>query len=194
MPTAREVENALAILLGGKAAQEIGRATMATRKAVQAEGALTVAGRTALRGGKFIGRQAITKNPYGVGAVVAYELARQGYIHREEIADVADNIFSSMAEMVEQRDPTLKRPFLGTGAIGLGKRKVSRANRAVKEGMRIMKSGGKATTGASPGKLTKTAFKTVTKAAGLANPKTKSVIGKGKTMVKKLARRLRKWW
>jgi len=194
VPTAKEVENALAILLGGKAAQEVGRAATATRRAVQAEGALTVAGRTALRGGKFVGRQAITKNPYGIAALLAYE----GYIHRDEIADVAEEMISRMGGVMSEalRDKPLIRPsILATGVgRGLAKRKVSRANRAVKEGMRIMKSGGKATTGASPGKLTKTAFKTVTKAAGLANPKTKSVIGKGKTMVKKLARRLRKWW
>lgn len=189
MPTAKEVENALAILLGGKAAQEIGRAATATRRAVQAEGALTVAGRTALRGGKFIGRHAITKNPYGIAAMLAYE----GYIHRDEIADIAEDLAESMG-ISERPFPIAPRGFPGIGAIEVGKRKVSRANRAVKEGMRIMKSGGKASTGASPGKLTKTAFKTVTKAAGLANPKTKSVIGKGKTMVKKLARRLRKWW
>jgi len=190
VPTAREVENALAILLGGKAAQEIGRAAMTTRRAVQAEGAATVAGRAALRGGKFVGRQAITKNPYGIAAMLAYE----GYIHRDEIADVADNILHRMGDIVAQRDPTLKRKLGADILSGIGKRKVSRANRAVKEGMRIMKSGGKASTGASPGKLSKTAFKTVTKAAGLANPKTKSVIGKGKTVVKKLARRLKKWW
>ena len=187
MPTAKEVENALAILLGGKVAQQVGRAAMTTRRAVQAEGALTVAGRTALRGGKFAGRQAITKNPYGIAAMLAYE----GYIHRDEIADVADRLIENIRD-TEPFPIAGPAPLLSVAATT--KRRVSRANRAVKEGMRIMKSGGKATTGASPGKLTKTAFKTVTKAAGLANPKTKSVIGKGKTMVKKLARRLRKWW
>jgi hypothetical protein len=194
VPTAKEVENALAILLGGKVAQEVGRAATATRRAVQAEGALTVAGRTALRGGKFVGRQAITKNPYGIAALLAYE----GYIHRDEIADVAEEMISRMGGVMSEalRDKPLIRPSIlpGIGAIGLAKRKVSRANRAVKQGMMLMKTGGKASTGAPPGKLSKTAFKTVTKAAGLANPKTKSVIGKGKSMVKKLARRLRKWW
>jgi len=33
-----------------------------------------------------------------------------------------------------------------------------------------------------------------TKAAGLANPKTKSIIGKGKSKVKALARKIRSWW
>ena len=194
MPTAKEVENALAVLLGGKVAQEVARGATATRRAVQAEGALTVAGRTALRGGKFVGRQAITKNPYGIAALLAYE----GYIHREEIADVAEDIASRMHGVMGEalRDKPLIRPSILATGVGLGtaKRRVSRANRAVKEGMKIMKAGGKATTGASPGKLSRAAFKTVTKAAGLANPKTKSKIGKGKTMVKKLARRLRKWW
>jgi len=40
----------------------------------------------------------------------------------------------------------------------------------------------------------KGAFKIATKAAGLANPATKSVIGKGKGKVKALARKIRKWW
>jgi len=190
VPTAREVENAIAVLLGSKVAAEATKAALATKRAVQVEGL----GATALRGGRFLGRQAITKNPWGIAAVLAYE----GYIHRDEIADVATGIIESAGGFPEPR-PTGAFPI---GAVTTGlragpsmiKRKVSRANRAVKEGMRIMKSGGKATTGASPGKLSKTAFKTVTKAAGLANPKTKSVIGKGKTMVKKLARRLRKWW
>jgi hypothetical protein len=183
VPTAKEVEQALAILLGGKIAAETAKGALATKRAVQVEGL----GATALRGGRFVGRQAITKNPYGIAALLAYE----GYIHREEIANVADRIAENVRDM-EPFPIAGPTPLLSVAATT--KRRLSRANRAVKEGMKIMKAGGKATTGAPPGKLSRAAFKTVTKAAGLANPKTKSKIGKGKSMVKKLARRLRKWW
>jgi len=74
------------------------------------------------------------------------------------------------------------------------KRKVSKANRAVKQGMTWLKAGGKAATGAAAGTLPGRAFRTAVKAAGLANPKTKSKPGKGKSMINKLARRLKKWW
>ena len=74
------------------------------------------------------------------------------------------------------------------------KRKVSKANKAVKYGMSLLKAGSKKATGADKGKLPAGAFKVATQAAGLANPKTKSVIGKGKSKVKALARKIRKWW
>jgi len=45
-----------------------------------------------------------------------------------------------------------------------------------------------------PCKLPHAAFKTAVKAAGMANPKTASKIGKGKSIMNKLARRLKKWW
>jgi len=60
--------------------------------------------------------------------------------------------------------------------------------------MTWLKAGTKAATGAKPGKLPKGAFKTVVRAAGMANPKTKSKPGKGKSIMNKLARRLKKWW
>ena len=74
------------------------------------------------------------------------------------------------------------------------KRAISKANRAVKKGMQILKSGGKKATGAKPGKLPKRAFIAATRAAGLANPKTMSKPGKAATVVNKLARKLIKWW
>ena len=74
------------------------------------------------------------------------------------------------------------------------KRKLSKANKAVKHAMDLLRGGTKASTGADKGKLPKGAFKTAVKAAGLANPGTKSVIGKGKSKVKALARKLKKWW
>lgn len=74
------------------------------------------------------------------------------------------------------------------------KRAVSKANKAVKVGMGWLKGGGKAFSGAPIGKLPKGAFKIAVKAAGMANPKTKSKPGKGKSILNKLARRLKKWW
>ena len=81
-------------------------------------------------------------------------------------------------------------PAVTKGAV----RAVSKANRAVKQGMTWLKAGTKAATGAKPGKLPKGAFKIVVRAAGMANPKTKSKPGKGKSIMNKLARRLKKWW
>jgi len=75
---------------------------------------------------------------------------------------------------------------------GLVKRTVSKANKAVKKAMQILKKERKGK------KLSKkqrgTVWKVATKAAGLANPNTKSKIGKGNTPTKKLARKLKKWW
>jgi len=71
---------------------------------------------------------------------------------------------------------------------------ISKANKAVKFAMDYLKAGSKATTGADKGKLPKGAFKTATKAAGLANPNTKSTIGKGASKLKSLARKIRSWW
>ena len=85
-------------------------------------------------------------------------------------------------------------PMMATVPTKTLKRAVSKANMAVKQGMKILKAGTKAQTGSKPGTLAKGAFKLATKAAGLANPKTKSRIGKAKTKLNKLARRIKKWW
>ena len=74
------------------------------------------------------------------------------------------------------------------------KRKISKANKAVKEAMKFLKGGTKAQPGSKPGPLPRGAFKMATKAAGLANPKTKSKIGKAKTKLNKLAMKVRRWW
>jgi len=73
------------------------------------------------------------------------------------------------------------------------KRTVSKANKAVKHAMGLLKAGTKASTGADKGKLVKGAFKIATVAAGLANPLTPSRI-KGKGRIKNLARKLKRWW
>jgi len=101
------------------------------------------------------------------------------------------------AELIAEE---LAEPFIETlpivtpSRIRKEKRKLSKANKAVKHAMDLLKGGTKASTGADKGKLPKGAFKTAVKAAGLANPGTKSVIGKGKSKLKNLARKLKKWW
>ena len=186
MATAEEIEEAIAILLGGRvvgagisAAQAVRAekvAFSALSRPAQARAIAVGAG----RGAKFAGRQAITKNPYGMAALLAYE----GYIHRDEIADVSQRLAEGAG------GPLIPEKLMATS----GKRKVSKANKAVKHAMGLLKAGPKRSTGADKGKLVKGAFKIATKAAGLANPKTKSKIGKGKGKVKALARKLRSWW
>jgi len=89
MPTRHEIAEAIAILTGGRVAQVGAGVIQQTRAEARAFRALSAGGQaraaagTALRGGKFVGRQAVTKNPWGVAALLAYE----GYIHRDEIAD-----------------------------------------------------------------------------------------------------------
>jgi len=73
-------------------------------------------------------------------------------------------------------------------------RAVSKANKAVKQAMTWLKAGTKAATGAPPGSLPREAFRIAVKASGLANPNTPSIIGKGKSLINKIARRLKKWW
>ena len=101
------------------------------------------------------------------------------------------------AELIaeELAKPALETlPIITPGAVRREKRKLSKANKAVKHAMSLLRGGTKATTGADKGKLPKGAFKIAVKAAGLANPGTKSVIGKGKSITKALARKLKKWW
>jgi len=74
------------------------------------------------------------------------------------------------------------------------KRAISKANKAVKHAMSLLKAGTKRSTGADKGKLPKAAFKIAVKAAGLANPGTPSKIKAGKSITKNLARKIKKWW
>jgi len=83
---------------------------------------------------------------------------------------------------------------LGFGMPAVRKRKVSKSNRAVKQAMTWLKAGTKASSGTKPGKLPTGAFKIAVAAASMANPNTSSVIGKAKSIVNKIARRLKKWW
>jgi len=182
MPSRREIADAVALLTGGRIAQAAyGAATTIPQKVVrfqdltrrqQARAIAT----TGVRGAKFGTRQAITKNPWGVAALLAYE----GYIHRDEIADLAESLGAGEV------------PGGGAPSI-VKKRALSKANRAVAYGMKLLKAGSKGSTGAPKGELAKGSFKVATQAAGLANPKTGgSTKGKGKT--KALARKIRSWW
>jgi len=186
MATADEIEEAIAILLGGRvlgagaAALRTARAEKVAFSALSRPAQARAVAAGAGRGARFVGRQAITKNPYGIAALLAYE----GYIHRDEIAEVSQRLAEGAG------GPLIPEKLMATG----GKRKVSKANKAVKYAMGLLKAGPKRSTGADKGKLVKGAFKMATKAAGLANPKTKSKIGKGKGKVKALARKIRKWW
>ena len=149
-----------------------------------------VAGRVGPRAIVRGGARLAGAHPYALAAT----LAAEGWIHREEIADVA----SALGQKFEGTEPAGVRPAIvgreAIPAVRKLKRKVSKANKAVKQGMKLLKSGTKAQTGSAPGTLPAGAFRTSTIAAGLANPNSKSVIGKGKTKVKALARKLKKWW
>jgi len=146
-------------------------------------------------------RMLAMRHPLATAGAVIYV----GYKQREEIMDLLSRGY------VIATDPSFGQPgppgpFGETfrpgpamvtvpAAVTRGaKRAVSKANKAVKHAMGLLKAGSKRATGADKGKLVKGAFKIATKAAGLANPKTKSKIGKGKSVLNKLARRLKKWW
>jgi len=131
------------------------------------------------------------RHPVAATAFVAYVAHTQGVS-----LDTAQNIVSQEIEM-QQAQPQFFLQEQIKAEIrdpGRAKRKLSKANKAVKHAMGLLKAGPKRSTGADKGKLVKGAFKIATKAAGLANPATKSVIGKGKGKVKALARKIRKWW
>jgi len=193
VPSAKEIATAIALLSGGRVvgagvtAVRTARAEKAAFQALTRRGQLQAAAVATGRAGRFVGRQAVTKNPYGLAAFLAYE----GYIHRDDIADVAQTIGEGAISIGEAGGAFI-RDENGTAAVST--RKVSKANKAVKHAMGLLKAGPKGSTGAGKGILPKGAFKLATKAAGLANPKTKSVIGKGKGKLKALARKIRKWW
>jgi len=173
MPTDTErrleqLENVL--LFGGGVAA--GTASGRQLAAAAARRAPAVAVRGAGTAGR-VGLAVAKRHPIGTAATLAY----LGYIHRDDIRDVAEELGEGAKETVK-----------------VTKRTVSKANKAVKHAMSLLKAGTKRSTGADKGKLPKGAFKMATKAAGLANPNTKSVIGKGKTITKALARKLKQWW
>jgi len=101
------------------------------------------------------------------------------------------------AELIaeELAEPALETlPIITPAAVRREKRKLSKANKAVKKAVDLLRAGTKGATGADKGKLPKAYWKMATTAAGLANPKTASKITKGTSKVKRLARTLKKWW
>jgi hypothetical protein len=123
--------------------------------------------------------------------VEAWEGQPQMFLQRRLKEEVGDIAAAATRSALRPGPPREAFPLLESLRV---KRKVSKANKAVKQGMTWLKAGGKAATGAGAGVLPKAAFRTAVKAAGMANPKTKSKPGKGKSTMNKLARRLKKWW
>ena len=173
------------------------------------------AGRTAVSLAGTAGMVA-RKHPAGV-ILAAGLIARQQGVSMDTALAIAQDEIETIQYHQRQVSPLLApvqiargietvRGFepigLPGGGLGRGqpaasravRRKISRANTAVKQGMKWLKAGTKAATGAVPGVLPTRAFRTTVIAAGMANPKTKSKPGKGKSIMNKLARRLKKWW
>ena len=126
------------------------------------------------------------RHPYATAAFVAYVAHKEG-VSLETARELVEEQVQEVQEAQRFVSPLLAPVQVGT-AIRDRKRKVSKANKAVKHAMNLLKAGTKRSTGADKGKLPKGAFKIATKAAGLANPNTKSVIGKGKSITKATAR------
>jgi hypothetical protein len=122
------------------------------------------------RGGIRLTAAVARRHPAIATAVVLAEL---GYIFEDDIRSVARDLRQSMPSPVSGQggDPTF-----GEAPIPKVKRKLSKANKAMKQAM----------------KATKNNFKQATKIASKANPATKSKIGKGTSTVKRLARKIRK--
>ncbi len=135
------------------------------------------------------------RHPYATAAFIAYVAHKEG-VSLDTARDLVEEQVQEVQEAQRFVSPLLTPVQLGKIAMdpGATKRKVSKANKAVKQAMGLLKSGTKAATGADKGKLPKGAFKMAVKAAGLANPNTKSKIGRGPGKVKSLARKIKKWW
>jgi len=173
MPTATEIATAIALLGGGGA---VGRATAGLGPPVARTAAATPIGRAIVLG--------------NLANQIA-KMAEEAYLEEQGIDPGL--AFAGPTTLGAPLLP-LQREQQVAIQILKKKRTVSKANKAVKHAMGLLKAGSKRSTGADKGKLVKGAFKIATKAAGLANPLTPSNIGKGKGRVKALARKIRKWW
>ena len=166
------------------------------------------AGRTALTAAGTAGMIA-RRHPALTAGAIAYIAHTQGVtldtaraIAEQEVQAFRSQPQFFLEEQLKERIREFEPTVLPGGGLGMGqpaasravRRKISRANTAVKQGMKWLKAGTKAATGAVPGVLPARAFRTTVIAAGMANPKTKSKPGKGKSIMNKLARRLKKWW
>ena len=122
------------------------------------------------RGGIRLTAAIARRHPAIATAVVLAEL---GYIFEDDIREVARDLRQSMPGPASGQggDPTF-----GQAPIPKVKRKLSKANKAMKQAM----------------KATKNNFKQATKIASKANPATKSKIGKGASFAKRTARKIRR--
>ena len=133
------------------------------------------AARRAAIAGARLGSRAL--GPVGIAIL----LAELGYVYQDEIEDVARQLAERMPGPVggQGGNPTFGADMGVLGGVNVvkkSKRKLSKANKAMKQAM----------------KATKNNFKQATKIASKANPATKSKIGKGATKMKRLARKIRK--
>ncbi len=192
MPTDTErrleaLENLLLFGGGVTAATASGRQLAAAAAKAAARRAPGVAARA---GGTALG--VARRHPVAATAFIAYVAHKEG-VSLDTARDLVEDQLAEAAEAQRFVSPLLAPVQIGT-AIRDRKRKVSKANKAVKQAMSLLKGGTKAATGADKGKLPKGAFKMAVKAAGLANPNTKTKIGRGSGKVKSLARKIKKWW
>ena len=201
-------EKALAILLGadevllrgkGVAARTAQAGLRASARAIVAAGSLGArAAPVAARGGAGLARGALglgaayaRRHPVIAGAGALYGAHELGYL--DPVYEALERERQMAAENWRSTSPTII-PELTETYVTPVKRRVSKANKAVKQAMKFLKAGTKVQTGSKPGTLPQGAFMMATKAAGLANPKTKSKIGKAKTKLNKLAMKVRRWW
>ena len=173
MPSAKDIATAIALLGGGGA---VGRATAGVGRPVARAAAASPIGRAIVLG--------------NLANQVA-KMAEEAYLEQQGIDPGL--AFEGPTTLGAPLLP-LQREQMVAIDILKKKRTVSKANKAVKHAMGLLKAGTKRSTGADKGKLPKGAFKIATKAAGLANPGTPSKIKAGKSITKNLARKLKKWW
>jgi len=140
-----------------------------------------------LRGAAALARR------HPLGALGATGLAAHQLGYLDPTYELLERERQMAAESFAMAAPTIL-PELEQTYIAPVKRRLSVANKAVKEAVAILKRGTKGTTGAPPGKLPKGYFSIATKAAGLANPGTPSGLKIGKSVTKYVARKLKKWW
>jgi len=181
MPTATErrleaLENLL--LVGGGVV-----AGTASTLGLQSQLGRQLAKRAAVAAPGVIGRGA-TRHPVTATAAILLTARTLGLSTMETAELIAEEMAIPALETLPGTPQFFKKE----------KRKISKANKAVKKAVDLLRAGTKGATGADKGKLPKNYWKMATTAAGLANPKTPSKITKGTTKVKRLARTLRSWW
>jgi len=167
------------LLIGGGVAAGVGSTI-----GLQSQLGRQLARRAAVAAPGVVGRAA-TRNPVAATAAVLLTARTLGLSTMETAELIAEEMAIPALETI---------PAITPSGIRREKRRISKANKAVKHAMSLLKAGSKRATGADKGKLAKGSFKLATRAAGLANPRTPSKIGKGKGKVKALARKIRSWW